>query len=79
MGKLTEEDIILKNKIAERIKFLRSRTGLTQSEFTQKHDIDRQILSRWESTNTSRGVSIYTIQKFCKMIGITLSEFFDFD
>ena len=79
MGKLTNEDIILKNKIAERIKFLRTRTGLTQSEFTQKYDIDRQILSRWESTNSSRGVSIYTIRRFCNMIGITLSEFFDFD
>ena len=79
MGKLTNEDILLKNKIAERIKFLRLRTGLSQSEFAQKFDIDRQILNRWESQNNSRGVTIYTIQKFCNMVGITLREFFDFE
>jgi transcriptional regulator with XRE-family HTH domain len=79
MGKLSKEDIILKNKIAERIKFFRLKTGLSQSEFAQKFDIDRQILSRWESENNSRGVTIYTIQKFCSMIGITLREFFDFE
>jgi Predicted transcriptional regulators len=78
MGKLTNEDILLKNQIAERIKFLRLRTGLSQSEFAQKFDLDRQILSRWESKNNSRGVTIYTIQKFCDMVGITLREFFDF-
>lgn len=79
MGKLTNEDIILKNKIAERIKFFRLKTGLSQSEFAQKFDIDRQILSRWESKSNSRGVTIYTIQKFCNMVGITLIEFFDFE
>ncbi len=79
MGKLEKEDIILKKKIAERIKFLRLKTGLSQSEFAKKFDIDRQILNRWESKNNSRGVTIYTIQKFCNMIGITLSEFFDFE
>lgn len=79
MGKLAKEDIILKDKIAERISFFRLKTGLSQSEFAKKFDIDRQILSRWESKNNSRGVTIYTIQKFCNMIGITLSEFFDFE
>ncbi len=79
MGKLEKEDIILKKKIAERIKFLRSKTGLSQSEFAKKYDIDRQILNRWESENNPRGVTIYTIQKFCNMIGITLREFFEFE
>jgi transcriptional regulator with XRE-family HTH domain len=79
MGALTKEDIILKNRIAERIKFLRAKTGLTPSEFAKAHDIDRQILSRWESKNNPRGVSIYTINKFCNMLGITLKDFFDFE
>jgi transcriptional regulator with XRE-family HTH domain len=78
MGELKNEDTILKNKIAERIKFLRMQTGLSQSEFAQKYDIDRQILNRWESKNNKRGVTIYTIQKFCNMIGIKLKDFFDF-
>ena len=78
MAELEKEDIILKNKIADRIQSLRIKTGLSQSEFAQKHDIDRQIINRWESNN-KRGITIYTINKFCKMIGISLKEFFDFD
>lgn len=77
MAELEKEDIILKNKIAERIQSLRIKTGLSQSEFAQKHDIDRQIVNRWESNN-KRGITIYTINKFCNMIGISLKDFFDF-
>ena len=58
MGRLTKEDTILQNKIAERIKFLRIKTGLSQSEFAKKYDIDRQILNRWEGKNNKRGVTI---------------------
>ena len=78
MAELDKEDIILKNKIADRIQSLRIKTGLSQSEFGQKHDIDRQIINRWESNNNKRGVTIYTIKKFCNMIGISLKDFFDF-
>lgn len=78
MAELEKEDIILKNQIAERIKFLRNRTGLTQTEFANKHEIERQILNRWESTTNKRGVTIYTIKKFCNMLGISLKDFFDF-
>lgn len=77
MAELTEEDIKLKNKIAERIEFLRIKTGLSQTDFAKKYDIDRQIINRWESVKNKRGVTIYTVQKFCNMIGITLKEFFD--
>lgn len=79
MAELTKEDTVLKNKIAERIRSLREKTGLSQSDFAKKYDIDRQILNRWESTNNKRGVTIYTIQKFCDMLRITLKEFFDFE
>lgn len=78
MAELEKDDIILKNQIAERIKYLRNRTGLTQTEFANKHEIERQILNRWESTTNKRGVTIYTIKKFCNMLGISLKEFFDF-
>jgi transcriptional regulator with XRE-family HTH domain len=77
MAELEKEDIILKNKIADRIQSLRIKTGLSQSEFAQKYDIDRQIVNRWESNN-KRGITIYTINKFCNMIGISLKDFFDF-
>lgn len=78
MTELEKDDIILKTQIAERIQYLRNKTGLTQSEFAKKHEIDRQQLNRWESTTNKRGVTIYTIKKFCNMIGISLKEFFDY-
>lgn len=79
MAELSEEDILLKNKIAERISYLRKKTGLSQSEFAKKHEIDRQIINRWESKNNKRGITIYTISKFCSLIGISLKDFFDFE
>lgn len=79
MARLEKDDIVLKNKIADRIQFLRTKTGLSQSDFAKKHDIDRQILNRWESKNNKRGVTVYTINRFCKMVNITLKDFFDFE
>ncbi|WP_308993902.1 helix-turn-helix transcriptional regulator [Mariniflexile litorale] len=76
---LDKEDLILKDKIAERVKFLREQTGLSQTDFAKKYDIDRQIINRWESKTNNRGITIYTIQKFTNMLGISLKEFFDFD
>ena len=77
MAEMTKEDIELKIKIAERIEFLRVKTGLSQTDFAKKYDIDRQIINRWESTKNKRGVTIYTIKKFCNMVDITLKDFFD--
>lgn len=79
MAELTKEDTILQKKISERIEFLRMKTGLSQSDFAKKHDIDRQVINRWESTKNKRGVTVYSINKFCDMINITLKDFFDSD
>lgn len=77
MAELTKEDTILQIKIAERIQFLRLKTGLSQTDFAQKNHIDRQVINRWESIKNKRGVTVYSIQKFCKMLDITLKDFFD--
>ena len=77
MAKLKPEDIALNNKIALRIKELRMQVNSSQTKFAECHLIDRQLLSRWESTNDERGVSIHTINRFCKMININLDQFFD--
>ena len=77
MAKLTKEDIILKNAIAQRIEDIRIGTGLTQSQFAKEHAIDRQAISRWEDKEGERGITIYTIKRFCLMTGISLTEFFD--
>jgi len=77
MSKLTEDDIELRNKIIQRLINLRESTGLSQSEFAKLHDIDRQQVNRWESFESDRGVTIYTINRFCALLKITLQEFFD--
>ncbi|WP_294296202.1 helix-turn-helix transcriptional regulator [uncultured Chryseobacterium sp.] len=77
MSKLSKDDIELRNKITQRLINLRKSTGLNQSEFAKLHEIDRQQVNRWESFESERGVTIYTIQKFCMLVKITLQEFFD--
>lgn len=77
MAKLKLEDIALNTKIAQRIKELRVKVNPNQSKFAECHFIDRQLVSRWENTNDQRGVSIHTVSRFCNLIGITLTEFFD--
>jgi transcriptional regulator with XRE-family HTH domain len=77
MAELTEQDTILLKRIAERIQFLRLKTGLSQTDFAKKHHIDRQVINRWESIKNKRGVTVYSIQKFCKMLDMTLKDFFD--
>lgn len=48
MSKLTKDDIELRNRITERLIYLRKSTGLSQSEFAKLHEIDRQQVNRWE-------------------------------
>lgn len=79
MSKLKPEDIAFNKQIALRIKELRVKHNPNQSKFAETHFIDRQMISRWESTNDQRGVSIHTIHRFCNMINISLKEFFDSD
>jgi transcriptional regulator with XRE-family HTH domain len=74
MPTLDNIDIALKEKIARRIKSLRESSGKKQSAFASDTEKDRQTLSRWE---TGRGATIYTINKLCKELGISLSQFFD--
>jgi len=77
MSKLNNEDIELRNKITQRLIDLRESTGLSQSDFAKLHDIDRQQVNRWESFESERGVTIYTIKRFCILLKITLQEFFN--
>lgn len=73
----SKQKTILNDKIAIRIKFLREKIEPVQSKFADDNMVDRQIVSRWESTTDKRGLSIHTISKFCKMIDISLKDFFD--
>ncbi|CEJ68695.1 Helix-turn-helix domain protein [Chryseobacterium oranimense G311] len=77
MSSLSKDDIELRNKITQRLIDLRKSTGLNQSDFAKLHDIDRQQVNRWESFESERGVTIYTINRVCALLKITLQEFFD--
>ncbi len=77
MGRLDKDDIIFNQKIAKRLKALREEIQPVQSHFAKTHNIDRQILSRWENSNDKRGVSIHTLRRFCDLINISLKDFFD--
>ena len=87
MSGLSKDDILLANKIADRIKTLRiQHTGERQVDFVEKYNIDKQDISRWENhlkrdektgKIKGRGLTIYTLQNFCNLIGITLDYFFD--
>ncbi|WP_200837201.1 helix-turn-helix domain-containing protein [Dyadobacter sp. 3J3] len=74
-AKLDDRDLLLKNAIAKRIKELRKSSGKKQNHFANENlDTDKQMLQRLES---GRGASIYSIQKFCKSINLSLKDFFD--
>jgi transcriptional regulator with XRE-family HTH domain len=73
MRKLDDDDLELKRRIARRIKDLRESTGKAMSKFAQDTDKDKQSQNRWEK----EGASIFTINKFCKEIGISLNDFFN--
>jgi len=77
MSSLSKDDIELRNKITQRLIDLRKSTGLNQSDFAKLHDIDRQQVNRWESFESKRGVTIYTINRVCALLKITLQEFFN--
>ena len=57
-----------------RFKELRLETGKNQTEFAYDYGKDKQMQNRLEG---GRGATIYSINKFCKARGITLSYFFD--
>lgn len=74
MASLDSIDIELRKKIAKRISNLRESTGKKQSEFAKDTLKDRQSLHRWEK---GRGATIYTINKICIELGISLEDFFN--
>lgn len=75
MGKLRKEDIILRQKIKLRLKQLRGEES--KSSLSKEIDVDRQNFQPWEEIGSDRGMTIYSINRVCKSLGITLKEFFD--
>ncbi len=79
MAKLREEDEILKKKIKQRLFQLREKFGDSKSNVSKTIDVDRQNFQPWENLKSERGITIYSLNRICKALGITLNEFFDDD
>ena len=77
MPKLNEEDKILKKKIRERINQLVDVYFESQTDASKNLDIDRQNFNAWINAKSNRGPTIYSINRFCKTINISLEDFFD--
>ena len=77
VAKLDNIDSDLKQRIAQRMIQLRERAGKKQQQLAYEYGKDKQTQNKWEKG--TRGASIYTINKFCIALGITLSDFFDDD
>lgn len=77
MPKLTTKSIVLKNNIKIRINELLETKNLRQVDLAAYSLKDRQAINRWTNINIERGISVYTIEDFCDILNISLSEFFD--
>lgn len=66
---------MITDKIGNRIRELRSRTGLSQEKFAQKIGMDRTYFASVELGK--RNISIVNIEKIAKGLEISLSELFD--
>lgn len=65
---------MIKEKLGQRIKYLRNEKGLSQEKFAFSIDMDRTYLASVESGK--RNISINNIQKIANGLDITLEELF---
>ncbi|MBQ9536088.1 MAG: helix-turn-helix transcriptional regulator [Clostridia bacterium] len=65
---------MIQKRIGERIKKLRSTTGLSQEKFALKIGMDRTYFSSVEAGK--RNISIVNLEKIANGLDVTLSELF---
>lgn len=65
---------MVKEKLGQRIKYLRNKKGISQEKFALSIDMDRTYLASVESGK--RNISINNIQKIANGLDITLEELF---
>ena len=66
---------MITDKIGNRIRELRSHTGLSQEKFAQKIGMDRTYFATVESGK--RNISLQNIEKIANGLNITISELFE--
>lgn len=62
--------------VGKRIKTLRGRLEISQEELAFRSGVHRTYIASLECGK--RNVSIITLEKIVKALGVTMSEFFDF-
>lgn len=67
---------MIKEKVGQRIKELRTKQGLSQEEFAFKCNLDRTYITSLE--RGKRNISLENLEKIAKAFNMTLSEFFNF-
>lgn len=67
---------MIKEKVGQRIKELRTKLGLSQEEFAFRCELDRTYITSLE--RGKRNISLENLEKIAKAFNMTLSEFFDF-
>ena len=67
---------MIKEKVGQRIKELRTKKGLSQEEFAFKCDLDRTYITSLE--RGKRNISLENLEKIAKAFNMSLSEFFNF-
>ena len=65
---------MIKEKLGQRIKYLRNEMGISQEKFALSIDMDRTYYASVESGK--RNISITNIHKIANGLGITLEELF---
>ena len=67
---------MIKAKVGKRIKELRNKLGISQEELAFRSEIHRTYIASLEVGK--RNVSIETLEKVVKALGVSMSEFFRF-
>lgn len=65
----------MNEKVAQRIKELRLKTGLSQEGLSYLAELDRKYIGIIEKGNTN--VSIQVLSQICEALDVSLSEFFE--
>lgn len=68
---------MIKEKVGQRIKELRTKQGLSQEEFAFRCELDRTYITSLE--RGKRNISLTNLEKIAKAFNMTLSEFFNFE
>lgn len=72
-----EAKLLLRQKLGNRIKELRSEMGISQAELARMCDMERASLERIE--NAKINTTVYTISVICEALCISLKDFMDFN